>query len=86
MAARKSRLIKASLIIDADLHARWSACASLRNVPRNAIAVDALEAALKGIVCFDRLRKSDRSTSSNRVTEDCQITSEEENPEHDEDS
>lgn len=81
MATKKSRLVKASLIIDADLHARWSACASLRNVPRNAIAVDALESALKGIVCFDRLRKSDRVADKDRAEQAPEIISEEENPE-----
>ncbi|MBV8126539.1 MAG: hypothetical protein JO114_02615 [Planctomycetaceae bacterium] len=47
MVEQKSRHIKASLIIDADLHARWCAAASLRNVPQNTIAVEALTAALR---------------------------------------
>ena len=56
--APKPRTIKTSLTVDVSLHARWSAAASLREQDRNAFAVEALRAALKGIVIVDRSRKS----------------------------
>lgn len=57
---RKSKsTVRASLTVGVDLHARWSAAASLRGMDRNAFAVEALTEALKGLVIIDRRGKSD---------------------------
>ncbi len=50
------RSVKTSLTVDADLHARWSAAASLRGLDRNAFAAEALRIACKHIVIHDRSR------------------------------
>lgn len=52
------KTVKTSLVVDVELHSRWSAAASLRGCDRNAFAVEALRSALKGIVVIDRSRKS----------------------------
>jgi hypothetical protein len=49
--------VKTSLLVDVELHARWSAAASLRGVDRNAFAVEALRTAVKGIIVIDKSRK-----------------------------
>jgi hypothetical protein len=46
--------VKASILVDADLHIRWGAAASLRGMERGAYAVEVLREATKGIVLFDR--------------------------------
>lgn len=66
MAEKKRRTVKASLILDVELHARWRAAANLRNMPANAIAVEALTEALKGVVLFDRAKKPERSKDNDR--------------------
>ena len=48
------KTVKTTLIVGVDLHARWSAAASLRGMDRNAFAVEALSAALRGLVIIDR--------------------------------
>ena len=53
--ARKS--VKASILVDVELHARWSAAASLRGMDRSAFAVEALRTAVKGIIIIDKSRK-----------------------------
>ncbi len=53
--ARKS--VKASILVDVELHARWSAAASLRGMDRSAFAVEALRTACKGIIIIDKSRK-----------------------------
>lgn len=53
--ARKS--VKASILVDVELHARWSAAAALRGMDRSAFAVEALRAACKGIIVIDKSRK-----------------------------
>jgi hypothetical protein len=53
--ARKS--VKASILVDVELHARWSAAASLRGMDRSAFCVEALRAACKGIIVIDKSRK-----------------------------
>lgn len=58
-----SKFVKASLSVDVDLHARWSAAAALRRMDRNAFAVEALTTALKGIHIIDR-RKSPASVDT----------------------
>jgi hypothetical protein len=49
--------VKASILVDVELHARWSAAASLRGLDRSAFAVEALRAACKGIIVIDKSRK-----------------------------
>jgi hypothetical protein len=53
--ARKS--VKASILVDVELHAKWSAAASLRGMDRSAFAVEALRVATKGIIVIDKSRK-----------------------------
>lgn len=53
--ARKS--VKASILVDVELHAKWSAAASLRGMDRSAYAVEALRTATKGIIVIDKSRK-----------------------------
>jgi len=52
---RKS--VKASILVDVKLHARWSAAASLRGMDRSAFAVEALRTACEGIIIIDKSRK-----------------------------
>ena len=49
--------VKASILVDVELHARWSAAASLRGMDRSAFAVEALRSACKGIIVIDKSRK-----------------------------
>jgi hypothetical protein len=49
--------VKASILVDVELHARWSAAAALRGMDRSAFAVEALRAACKGIIVIDKSRK-----------------------------
>lgn len=53
-AAAPRKLVKATVSIDVETHARWAAAAALRGMDRSAFAVEALKVALKGIVLFDR--------------------------------
>lgn len=46
--------VKTSLLVDVELHAKWSAAASLSGVDRNAFAVGVLTEALKGVFIIDR--------------------------------
>lgn len=50
----KPRTVKATLTVDAVLHTKWSAAASLRGMSRHAFAVAALNEAVRGIVIIDR--------------------------------
>jgi hypothetical protein len=54
--ATARKFVKASILVDVELHARWSAAASLRGMDRSAFAVEALRTACKGIVVIDRSR------------------------------
>lgn len=49
--------VKASILVDVELHAKWSAAASLRGMDRSAYAVEALRVATKGIIVIDKSRK-----------------------------
>jgi hypothetical protein len=46
--------VKASILVGVELHARWAAAAALRGMDRSAFAVEAIEAACKGIHIIDR--------------------------------
>lgn len=61
------RTVKSSLLVDAELHARWSAAASLRGTSNNAFAVEALTEALKGLVIIDRRKSAGRAESSDEL-------------------
>jgi hypothetical protein len=58
--------VSASVTVDAALHARWSAAASLAGLDRNGFAVDALKRALEGIIVADRRRSSDPVNTDER--------------------
>jgi hypothetical protein len=66
MAALRRRTVKATFTLDAELVVRVTACAALRGLSRDAFATAAFEEAIKGLVLFDRGRKSDRSASKDR--------------------
>lgn len=65
--APKRNLVRASILIDVELHARWSACAALRRVDRSAFAVDALTEACRSLVLFDRASQSDQAKGKDRL-------------------
>lgn len=67
-APQAGRTVKASLLVDVETHARWSAAASLGGMTNNAFAVEALKAALKGIVVVDRRKSGD--PDRNQVSDD----------------
>jgi hypothetical protein len=58
--------VKASILVGVELHARWSAAASLRGMDRSAFAVEAIAEACKGIIVVDRRKSSDRVDKSDR--------------------
>ena len=62
-----TRFVRASVTVDAALHAAWSAAASLSGMDRNAFAVEALKKALEGIVVVDRRKPSDRLKNDDRL-------------------
>jgi hypothetical protein len=58
--------VKASVLVDVELHARWSAAAALRGIDRSAFAAEAIREACRGIVVVDRRKSVDRSGNSDR--------------------
>ena len=58
------KLVKTSVLVDAELHARWSAAASLRGMSNTAYAVEALTESLRGLVIIDRRKSAGRVESS----------------------
>lgn len=67
VAKKERKTVKVSAVLDAELHAKLSAAASLRGTTKNAILSDALTESLRGVVAFDRVAKSSsRSTSKDR--------------------
>ena len=58
--------VKASILVDVELHARWAAAAALRGMDRSAFAVEALKEACKGIIVVDRRRTADRARADDR--------------------
>ena len=66
-----SKSIKTSLTVATDLHARWSAAASLRGISNNAFAVEVLTDALRGLLLIDRRKSSgDADSASDKDRED----------------
>src|SRR4051794_5103640 len=62
------RTLKTSLVMGAQLHLQLSAAASMAGKDRNALAVEILTDALRGIIVVDRRRSTDRSTGKDRLT------------------
>jgi hypothetical protein len=61
------RTVKTSLVMGASLHLQLSAAASMAGKDRNALAVEILTEALRGIVVVDRRKNSGRSGLSDRL-------------------
>ena len=55
------------MVVDVELHARWSAAASLRGMDRSAWAAEVLAEALKGFLIIDRRKGSGRGESVSEV-------------------
>ena len=51
---KTGKSVKASVLVDVELHARWGYCANLRGQDRSAFAVKAIEEACRGVVLIDR--------------------------------
>lgn len=64
--ASGSKTVKASISVDVALHARWAAAAALRGMDRSAFAVEAIEAAVRGIVVVDRRKTDEPNTTDDR--------------------
>jgi hypothetical protein len=61
------RTVKTSLVMGASLHLQLSAAASMAGKDRNALAVEILTEALRGIVVVDRRKNPGRSGPSDRL-------------------
>jgi hypothetical protein len=62
------RTVKTSLVLGVELHTKLAAAASIQGVDRNALAVEILTDALRGIVVMDRRKGADRAGTSHRPT------------------
>jgi hypothetical protein len=63
---QSERTVKTSLVMGASLHLQLSVAASIAGIDRNALAVEILTEALRGIVVVDRRKNSGRSGVSDR--------------------
>jgi hypothetical protein len=73
------KTVKASILVGVELHARWSAAASLQGMDRSAFAVEAIESACKGVcVVIDRRKPADRAKGEDRPSHGLGISSDEE--------
>jgi hypothetical protein len=66
MAKPGQKTLKATFTLGAELVTRINACASLRGQSRDAFATAALEVACKGLVLFDKGKKTARSEGTDR--------------------
>jgi hypothetical protein len=73
---QNERTVKTSLVMGASLHLQLSVAASIAGVDRNALAVEILTEALRGIVVMDRRKVSGRSGVSDRPSLEAEISSE----------
>jgi hypothetical protein len=64
---QSERTVKTSLVIGASLHLQLSAAASIAGVDRNALAIEILTEALRGIVVVDRRKNPGQSGPSDRL-------------------
>lgn len=62
-------LVRASILVDVETHAKWSAAASLRRMDRSTFAVNAIAEACRSIVLFDRANGPDQGKSRDRQGE-----------------
>jgi hypothetical protein len=60
------RVVKASVLVGVELHARWSAAAALRGIDRSAFAAEAIAEACRGIIVVDRRKGADRVKADDR--------------------
>jgi uncharacterized protein YaaN involved in tellurite resistance len=67
VAPAMQRTIKTSVVIDAHLHSRLSALASLRGCTTNALLVEAAEMIAKNITVIDRRKPEDHGESGGLV-------------------
>lgn len=70
------RYVKASILVDVELHARWAAAAALRSMDRSAFAVEAIREACKGIVLVDRRKSNGSTVGKDRPVLEAEISSE----------
>jgi hypothetical protein len=63
---QSERTVKTSLVMGASLHLQLSVAASIAGVDRNALAVEILTEALRGIVVVDRRKTAGRAVVSDR--------------------
>ena len=74
-APQTERTVKTSLVMGASLHLQLSAAASMAGVDRNALAIEILTEALRGIVVVDRRKNSGRSAPSDRPVPEGDVNS-----------
>ena len=66
---KTGKSVKASVLVDVELHARWGYCASLRGQDRSAFAVRAIEEACRGVVLIDRRNPKGQGKAIDRPIE-----------------
>jgi len=69
-----AKTIKASVVVDVPLNIRWTAAAALAGMDKSRFAALAIEDACKGIVLFDRRKKSKSVDSNDRLDEADEIS------------
>jgi hypothetical protein len=65
-APQAERTVKTSIVMGASLHLQLAAAAAIAGVDRNALVVEILTEALRGLVVVDRRKPSDRSVGEDR--------------------
>lgn len=75
---REGKPVKASIQVDAKTHALWAAAAALRGMDRSAFAVEAIQAACKGLVLVDRRKSPGSVKITDRVDHGDEISEDEE--------
>ena len=64
---KTGKSVKASVLVDVELHARWGYCANLRGQDRSAFAVKAIEEACRGVVLIDRRNPKGQARTVDRL-------------------
>lgn len=72
------RTVKATVVVDVDLHVRWAAAAAMAGMDRSAWAAAVLKDALRGVVVMDRRKTSDRSDTKDRPSLESPLDSDDE--------
>jgi hypothetical protein len=65
-APQNERTVKTSLVMGASLHTQLAAAAAMQGTDKNALIVEILTEALRGIVIMDRRKNSGRLDTTNR--------------------